>query len=183
MIESYYWKKDLLKYSKQFNPVSKPPRWSERLQVNFEKDVIIAFFMIRKLIESTKLSSQTIEYKAQIFRSPCVKKVNNMNFWDIDELYDLEKEESIAKDVNFLCNQLIHGGATFAYREKDRNWGGIYTCSDFERDKYVYKIPLFEIIKILEIAGNDYPVKITMTYTEPKDESKKSKGDYVVKTN
>ena len=176
MIESYYWKEDLLKYSKQFKPVSKPPRWSERVQVNFEKDVTISFFMIRKLIESTKLSSKTTKYKAQIFRSPCVGKVNNLNFWDIGELYDLEKEESVSKNVNFLCNQLIHGGAMYAYREKDRNWGGIHTCSDFEREKYVYRIPISEIVKILEVAGNDYPETITRTYS-------KSKGDYVVKTN
>jgi len=64
----------------------------------------------------------------------------------------------------------------FAYREKDRNWGGIYTCSDFERQKYVYRIPLSEITKILEIAGNDYPEKNTMTYCE-------LRGDYVIKTN
>lgn len=176
MIESYYWKEDLLAYSKQFKPVSKPPRWTERVQVNFEKDVTISFFMIRKLIESTKFSSKTTKYKAQVFRSPCVGKVNNRNFWDIDELYDLENEQPVSKNVNFLCNQLIHGGAMFAYREKDRNWGGIYTCSDFEREKYVYRIPISEIIKILQVAGNDYPDTITMTYSE-------SKGDYVVKTN
>ncbi len=176
MIESYYWKQDLLKYSKQFKPVSKPERWSERVQVNFEKDIAISLFMIRKLIESTKLSTKTTKYKAQIFRSPCVGKVNNRNFWDIDELYDLDKEESVTKNANFLSNQLIHGGVMFAYREKDRNWGGIYTCSDFERQKYVYRIPVSEIVKILEIAGNDYPETITMKYSE-------SKGDYVVKTN
>ena len=176
MIESYYWKEDLLKYSKQFMPISKPPRWSERLQVNFEKDVTISFFMIRKLIESTKLSSKTTKYKAQIFKSPCVGKVNNSNFWNISELYNLEKEETALKNVNFLCNQLIHGGAMFAYRGENRNWSGIYTCSDFEREKYVYRIPLEEIVRILEIAGNDYPHEISMEYSE-------LKGDYVVKTN
>lgn len=176
MIESYYWKEDLLRYAKRFRPVAKPPRWSEKLQVNFEKDVTVSFFMIRKLIESTKLSSKTTKYKAQIFRSPCVGKANNRNFWDIDKIYNLEKEESVGKNVNFLCNQLIHGGAMFAYREKDRNWGGIYTYSDFERNKYVYRIPLSEIVKILEIAGNDYPDMITMTFD-------RNKNDYVVKTN
>lgn len=138
MIESYYWKEELLKYSKQFKPVSKPARWSEKRHVNFEKDVIISFFMIRKLIESNKLSSEIIKYKAQIFCSPCVGRVNNRNFSDIYDLYDLEKEKPVSKNVNFVCNQLIHGGAMFAYREINRNWGGIYTCSDFERQKYVY---------------------------------------------
>ena len=176
MIESYYWKEDLLNFAKQFKPVSKPPRWSERVQVNFEKDVTISFFMIRKLIESKRFSTKITDYKAEIFRSACVGKVNNMNFWDIDELYDLNNEKSVSKNINFVCNQLIHGGAMFAYREKDRNWGGIYTCSDFERNKYVYRIPLEEIIKIMKIAGNDYVEKVTMTYNE-------DRGDYDIITN
>ncbi|WP_141441350.1 hypothetical protein [Vreelandella titanicae] len=175
MIESCYWKEDLLRSSKKFKPVSKPPRWSEKLQVNFEKEVIISFFMIRKLMESNKLSKSTISYKAQVFRSLCINKVNNRNFWDIMELYELESEQVVSKSIGFICNQLIHGGAIYAYREKDRNWGGIYTCSDFEREKFIYKIPINEIIKILDMAGNDYPGRITMIFSESID-------DYVVNT-
>jgi len=166
MIESYYWKQDLLKYAKQFRYVSKPPRWSERLQVNFEKDVTIAFYMVRKLMECTKLSSKTMKYNAQIYRSPCVQKVNNLNFGDIGELYDLENEEPVYKNVKFVCNQFIHGGAMFAYRESDRNWGGLYTCSNFELNKFVYRIPLDEIRRILKIAGNDYPSRVSLVYNE-----------------
>lgn len=179
MIESYYWKEDLLKYSKQFKPVSKPARWSERKHVSFEKEVIISFFMIRKLIESNKFSPIIKQYKATIFRSPCVAKVNNLNYSSIERLYDMEKEEAVSKNINFLCNQLIHGGAMFAYREKDRNWGGMYTCSDFERQKYIYRIPISEIVMILELAGNDYPKAIIIEYDDDDDESK---HDYKVTT-
>jgi hypothetical protein len=173
MIESCYWKDDLLAYAKSFRPKTKPPRWSEKLQVNFEKDVIIAFFMIRKLIESNKQSSKTKKYKAKVFRSPCVNKVNNLNFYDIAHLYDLKNEETTNKGITFICNQFIHGGATFAYRDKTRSWEAIYTCSDFERDKYVYRIPVSEIISILEIAGNDYADSIVYKYDEVK-------GDYKI---
>lgn len=176
MIESGYWKEDLLDYAKSFKPTSNPSRWSEKLLVNFEKDVTISFFMIRKLIETTKLSSKTTKYKAKIYRYPCIDKVNNRNFSSIERLYDFDKEECTSKNVIFICNQLIHGGAMFAYREKDRNWGGLYTCSDFERQKYVYRIPLNEIITILKIAGNDYPNSISMIYCE-------KKNDYIIETN
>jgi hypothetical protein len=170
MIESRYWKEDLIEYQKKLIPVKKPPRWSEKLQVNFEKDITVSFFMIRKLIECTKLSSKTTNYKAQIFRSPCVGVVNNRNFWNIDELYDLDKEEQSTKKVVFICNQLIHGGAMYAYREEGGSWGGIFTCSDFERQKYVYRIPLAEILEILIIATHDYPETIKMTYSQTKED-------------
>lgn len=101
MIESRYWKEDLIEYHKKLKPVNFPPRWCEKLQVNFEKDVTVSFFMIRKLIECTKLSSKTKNYKASIFRSPCVGVVNNRNFWDIDKLYDTDhccpKQDRIVK--------------------------------------------------------------------------------------
>ncbi len=100
MIESYYWKEDLLKYAKQFKPVSKPPRWSEKLQVNFEKEVTLSFFMIRKLKESVMLSSNTNKYKVKVYRSPCVGKVTNSNFWNIGELYDLNDEKQVSKSVH-----------------------------------------------------------------------------------
>ncbi len=175
MIESVYRKEDLLSCYEKFKPVSKPPRWTERLQVNFEKEVTISFFMIRKLIESTKLSTKTTKYQVHVFRSPCIEKINNRNFWDIGKLYDLEIEETVSKNINFICNQFIHGGAMYAYRKEDRNWGGIYTCSDFERQKYVYRIPINEIINILKIAGDDYPKITSMIY----DESTK---DYFIKS-
>ena len=43
MIESRYWKDDLLTYAKSFRPKANSPRYSVKLQVNFEKDVIWPF--------------------------------------------------------------------------------------------------------------------------------------------
>jgi len=177
MIESSYWKADILKHRKKLKQVGKPKRWSEKLQVNFEKEIIITFFMIRKLLESHKLSSKSKKYKASIYRAPIkIDKVHNLNYWDIDSAYDLVNEEKCKKSINFICNQFIHGGAIYAYRGKNRKWEGIYTCSDFERGKYIYKIPLEEIRNIFKIVGNDYPTKMSYIFSE-------EKGDYIVTTN
>src|SRR3989304_3596050 len=116
MIESCYWKSDLLKHARRLRSVKKPQRWSEKLAVDFEKELIISFFMIRKLFEGHKLSSKS---------------------------------------------------------QKNRNWGGVYVCSDFERRKSIYRIPLAEIRAILNVVGTDYPQEITMTYN-------KKIGDYAV---
>jgi len=182
MIESYYWKADLLRYAKKFQPTAMPPRWSEKRVVNFEKDVVLAFFIIRKLSESNKFSSKTEKHKMNIYRCPNRARVNARNYWNIEENYDLKTETLISKGVNFVCNQFIHGGAIVAYREKNRNWGGLYTCSDFERQKFIYRIPLCEIIDILCIAGNDYPSSISMTY-DPKSEDDPKVDQYKISTN
>lgn len=177
MIESVYWKEDLLEHARRLKPVEKPPRWSERLVVNFEKELIISFFCIRKLIETHKVSNKSKQYRADVFcYAPTGKKITKMNQWDIDDIYDLQNEKRVRKSIVFLSNQLIHSCTLYAYRESDRNWGGVYACSDFERDKTIYRIPVQEIIKIFKLVGNDYPSILKMT--KP-DEG----GDYIVETN
>ncbi|WP_299655358.1 hypothetical protein [uncultured Jannaschia sp.] len=143
--------------------------------VNFEKDVTIALFMVRKLDESGKFSSRIKKHRAAIFRSRSVKTITQMNYRNIEEVYDLTTEEKISKPISFVCNQFIHGGATFAYRREDRNWDGIYTCSDYERAKYIYRVPLSEVVALLELAVIDYPASIRMIFNP-------AKGDYDVET-
>jgi sporulation protein YlmC with PRC-barrel domain len=175
MIESRFWKDDLVRYAKIFKPVANPPYYSEKRQVNFEKDVIVSLFMVRKLGESLKLSSKTLKRNFTLYSSLCQKQVHNMNFWDIGELYDLEVETKEQNNVQFISNQLIHGQAIYAYRDDARNWAGIYTCSDFERNKKIYKIPISTIIEILVTASEDYPTKIDYEYCSKKQ-------DYLVST-
>ena len=176
MFESKYWKEDLLAHAKRLKPVKKPQRWTERRVNNFEKEIIISFFCIRKLFETNKVSSKTKKYKAEVFcYDPTGKRITKLNQWYIDEIYDLQKERRVRKNIVFLANQLIHSCTIFAYRELDRNWGGVYACSDFERDKTIYRIPILEIIKIFELVGTDYPSKFNMTWSE-------EKGDYKLET-
>jgi hypothetical protein len=117
MFESKYWKEDLLAHAKRLNPVKKPPRWTERRVNNFEKETIISFFCIRKLFETNKVSSKTKKYKAEVFcYDPTGKRITKLNQWYIDEIYDLQKERRVRKNIVFLANQLIHSCTIFAYR-------------------------------------------------------------------
>jgi hypothetical protein len=176
MIESKYWKEDILKHSRKLKPCKKPKKWTNKLQVNFEKEIIITFFMIRKLFETNKLSNKSKDYKASIYRVPIKDiNVNNLNYFDLD-LYNYNNEEKCSKSILFICNQFIHGGATYTFRDKKRNWDYIYVCSDFERNKYIYKISIDKIKKIFKIVGKDYPSQINYTYS-------KEKKDYIVTTN
>jgi hypothetical protein len=174
MIESYYWKKDLLDFAKKITPKNNPPRWSEGLQVNFEKDIFICFSIIRKLLDAIKFSAKIANRSIVIFQSPAsTNKIHLLNSWKIYDNYDHKSEKSVKKNVRFVCNQVIHSEVMFAYREKDRNWGGIYTFSDFERSKYLYRIPLSEIIALLKLAGTDHPASMKIEYSN-------KKRDYVI---
>ena len=176
VIESNYWREDIARYARIFRPQKKPPRWSERLVVNFEKDVTLALFMVRRLAEAGRFSSAMTLHKARIFRCAFHGKPHRLIYKDIEELYRLENEEPVSKGVAFVCNQFIHADFTFAYRGDDRNWEGLFTSSDFEKRKFLYKVPLSEIVKILELAVVDYPRNVSWRYDPEKE-------DWIVTTN
>jgi len=175
-IESRYWKTDLSKYAHKFKYRYKfCKRIEEKQQVNFEKDIIISLFMLRVLMERKKCSSKTEQFDVSFFRYPCKSdNVNWLNDWRFEEKYDLDKEEVLIQKPQFLVNQLIHHAALFAYREKGR-WAGVWVAAPNQRRNYLYRIPIFEIIKLLEIAADDYPVTMLSVYDQ-------KKGDYKVFT-
>lgn len=171
MIESRYWKEDLLTHAKRLKPVAKPPRWTERAVVNFEKELVLSFLIVRKLFEEHKVSSKSRDCRVTVYGCPLkVAKVTNRNYVLLDEIYDLKSEKQVLKDIRFVANQFIHSGAMYTYREADRNWGGVYLCSDFERAKMIYKVPVSVIREIFVLVGNDYPSFVLHTYNERKDD-------------
>lgn len=169
VIESRYWREDLARYALEFRPKKKPPRWTEKLVVNFEKDVTVALFMVRRLAEAGKFSSKMKLHRAQIHRCEFHGKPHRLIYKDIHELYSLENEEQVSKDVKFVCNQFIHADFTYAFRSKSRNWEGLYVSSDLENRKYVYKVPVSEIVNILELAVDDYPSRVSRRYDPEKE--------------
>ena len=37
----------------------------------------------------------------------------------------------------FITNQFIHGGVIYPYRDETRNWAGLLTCSDYEKENQI----------------------------------------------
>ncbi len=176
VIESRYWREDLVQYADSFRPKKNPPRFSERLVVNFEKDVTLALFIVRRLAEAGRFSPKIRKHKVKIYK--CKPNVNSGSsnrsiplgpLIDISS-YQTEYEEKIHKDVIFVCNQFIHANYTFSYRGNDRNWQGLYTTSYFERNKGIYRVPLQEIVKLLDLAIIDYPTEVRVRFDTKKDD-------------
>ncbi|WHN65957.1 hypothetical protein [Cysteiniphilum sp. QT6929] len=142
MIESFYWKQDLLSLIKKIEPKKSPRRWSEKLQVCIEKELILSLFIIRKLIEVNRVSSITKTEKYHIYQAPAITDINNLNYQNIEQNYDYKQRKKVLKDVKFICNQFIHSKLVWAYRDTNRNWSGVITCSDFEIAKFIYDIPI-----------------------------------------
>ncbi|MBL1148332.1 MAG: hypothetical protein HND56_07905 [Pseudomonadota bacterium] len=169
VIESRFWKEDLLCHARCLKPVKNPPRWSEKRVVNFEKDLVVSFLKIRMLLEAdTKLSSQSRNYRIPLYFSPVLKgvKVHKRNRFELEEIYELDGELLQLKSLAFVANQFIHQCTMFALRSEDRNWESVYVCSDKERDKGIYRILISEIRKALTVVGHDYPTSHSCEWDE-----------------
>jgi hypothetical protein len=167
MIESYYWKQDLLAHASRLTPVQRPGRWSERAVVNFEKELMISFFMIRALLERGKVSSRSRNYQVPLGRSPWNgKQITVLNHWLIGDLYRWENEEASHVSIAFLSNQFVHSRAIFTMRDKTRNWSEVLLCSDFEARKAIYRVSVQEIQKVFRLVGSDYVRRSSLVYDE-----------------
>ena len=157
MIESRYWKEDLLAHARRLKPVKTPPRWSERAVVNFEKELMISFFMVRAMLKRRKTSAKSRDYQVPVRRAPWNgKPVTQLNFWDIDELYHFTNEVETRVSLPFLANQFVHSKVIYAGRDRTRNWSEVLLCSDYEARKAIYRVSIVEIRKIFLMVGTDY---------------------------
>jgi len=176
-MESFYWKEYLAETATDIQRVAQPKRLTQRRYEIVERNIIISFFLLRRLIEFHKVSSKIREYRFKIFSWRSTGKLPTLlNNHKIDELYDLSIERAHTKKVIYVCNQLIHSYTSTMIVDETRNWDSILTVSDYDRKDCIWRIPINSIVDILKIASKDYPYSVRYTLN-------KKTGDYDVKTN
>jgi hypothetical protein len=156
MIESSYWKQKLLKAAIAFEQRVRQRIWSVRSIVLFERELVIAFFCIRKLIEANKLTDECEEQKIQVRSFPNRGgRTDLMSLVQLDNVYDLL--EGTPKDVSigFVSNQLIHSYFIFPAFSRRRRLAGVWVTSDFERYKALYRIPIAPLVKAIRRVADD----------------------------
>lgn len=164
MIESIYWKEELTRIAKTIQPVVKPKRWTERAACIVERDVMIGFFIVRRMIELKKVSSKIAKMRLEVFSSPVTKKITWINSHKLDENYDWKAEKTEYKPTLYICNQFIHAYFSFVLRGLDRNWADMIIVSDFDRNKTVWRIACATISDLFEAASKDRPTKTEITF-------------------
>jgi hypothetical protein len=129
MIESCYWKEELYRIAKTIRPLKIPARWSERAHCIVERDLMLGFFIVRRLIELHKVSSATRDLVIRVFSCPARgKHVHRMNNHHLDELYDFGKEKHETKKPHFLSNQFIHAYTSFVSRDETPELESSFCC-------------------------------------------------------
>jgi hypothetical protein len=172
MIESCYWKEELKRVASLLRPVAKPCRWTERRHCVVERDIMIGFFIVRRLIELTKVSQKVRDFRMDVYSAPNRgKRVTLLNRGDVDELYDIANERKETKKPLYLSNQFIHAYTSFVARDDTRNCESMFVVSDFNRNDCIWRVPISAIRALFDLAAQDYVYSASFTYNA-------DKGDY-----
>ena len=169
MIESIYWKEYLGQIAKSLRQMSRPPRRTERTCAIVERDITVGFFIVRRLIELNKVSSRTTKRHITCFSYQSTgKSVTALNHTDLERLYDLRQEASHRKAPAYVANQFIHARTCFLLRDQSRNWSDCLVVSDYDKDDFIWRIPVAEIKVLFELAAGDFPNKVEASFNTKK---------------
>lgn len=190
--ESIYWKNELLDISNKLQNKTNIIKWTNSDNADFEKQIMIGFYIIRKLIESKKLTNKIISTNLKGFKYPNNgKKLNWMNNHKFIEFYSFDKKNKTKFDLQFLINLFIHSYifkvilnfndinvrkkiesdiqiSDNEYYELDKKNEksiiGIWVNSDSQKDDFLYEIELEKIIYLFNKVGNCNITKRSMFY-------------------
>jgi hypothetical protein len=153
--ESSDWKEPLLKTANYLRRVRFSDNTSEKTLVRIEKEVLIGFYSVRKLLDTFKVSDSTkaLKFKVTYFKN--IKKITYHNWHHIDELYDLSKADYEVRKIRNICDLFIH---SYIYMPSgDFKITGFYVTSDLTKDKKCYFISIDILLSIFRTVGRDYP--------------------------
>lgn len=196
--ESYYWKKELLKISKSIKKrIQYNKEWNDKKYAEFEKEIMFGFYIIRKLLEAKKLTSDfdSLKLKCEVFPNNG-KKLTLMNYHRFDENYDLEKPTIEKRELRFFINQFVHsyifspiisvtdkeveakvneGKLTEdeiieIHENADKELSGIFFNSDNNKNELIFKITIKTVRKLFKKVGKCNITRIELKYNERKED-------------
>lgn len=156
MIDSVIWKDKLKQDSRTLKKRFNQKRWSFRSFVLFERELILTFFSIRRLIESGKVTDQIAHKKYKCKTYPNFGMVvDEISKYDLEENFDFEAEEEKYLSLKFLTNQFIHAYVIYPDFSDNGEVLGVLLCSDWEKHNSLIQVKTEDAISILEDLIND----------------------------
>lgn len=155
IFESQYWKEPLLESARWLSKLRLSEGSRESTYVRLEKELMIGFYSVRKLIETIKVSDSTKDIKFNIEWHKNIKNVDWLNHAFLHENYDLTKSCKEQRDIEFICNLFVHSYVFVVSGNGPLE--GVFVSTDRQKNKRVYFVSLKNIVQIFRVVGRDYP--------------------------
>ncbi len=165
--ESAYWKVELFRHARRIRRRQSVKKWVERSTAGLEKDLMIGFYSIRKLIEAHKVSDEIRDRPLHLRGYPWTGSVVTfMNVDKIDKKYDLDHPVHVTKPVSWIADQMIHSFAFLPVFDEDRRLNEVLFNSDQTRRQHLYSFAIDEIIALFEEIGANDPASMQCQFNE-----------------
>jgi hypothetical protein len=172
--ESAYWKEELFRHARRIRQRKVLKRWSDRSSAGLEKDLMIGFYSIRKLVEAHKVSDEIRDRSIRLQGFPWTGSPVNFVNWDrIDQKYDLDHPVALAKPSIWIANQVIHSFVFMPSFDSEGRLDSILFNSDRTRREYLFAMRVDQIVDLFEEIGANDPASMQCKLNE-------ANGDYDV---
>jgi hypothetical protein len=165
MMESRYWKTELLKSARTIEKKQRFERWSEKQHCLFEREIMLAMFCARCLIERDKITDAIVKKRFSIKAYPKnpVGPTTKTNRYALDVLFDFGRVALRSLTLIDLCNQIIHSYVIMPIRS-GRSFAELFVCSEFQKDRFLYVVPIQLLTEQLYLLGSCYPKSVRMNF-------------------
>ncbi|PHS78223.1 MAG: hypothetical protein COB59_08270 [Rhodospirillaceae bacterium] len=171
--ESYPWKDNLLNDAKKIDEECKKKEDTEERYILLEKTVFLSAFVMRKLLDSRKLSSAFDDEMISCIKYP--SKPDDPAFKrpreDIlsDRLYDFENPIKDSLSLRKLLGIIVHSLVFTITTNADESVEGFIINSDINRLKGLWFIDFKVFINLMKKIGDDYPAQMLEVFNISKN--------------
>lgn len=164
--ESSVWKEEMQKELGEFNCYleSKPDFEDDYFNLRVEKFIFVIAFIIRKLIESNKISDELLanEYPAYKYKKiENERSIDFLNYHHVDEFYELACQEGCKFKIREMCNLFIHSFVfMLSFDEEFKNFTGVLINSDRSKNSWLYEIDFEIFVEVINDVINDNIVSV-----------------------
>lgn len=172
--ESYPWKQDLIRRKNlilKYNTSEYFHKNYDHTYVIIEKAIFYSAFIIRKLIDcGGKLSNEADKYSLNVFSIRPLKRIDRLHRWPEDDSHDWHNEKKLSVSGKKLCNSLMHSFLFFIEFNESNVAESFSVSSDYDKNKFLYRVPLHEWIKYINFIATDNIAQLEIRYTSKYDD-------------
>jgi len=155
--DSYPWKSELVKIRKYLERnymYDMEGNVNDLKRFYFEKNLFYSAFIIRKLIESDRMSDYIDNMNIKVKAYKPKRHVNRINCFMDNDMYNLEEYTKITLPIKEITNFLIHSYVFDICINDDLKVKSFFVSSDYDRNKNLYEIQMKDCYNVLNINVN-----------------------------
>ncbi|TNB71604.1 hypothetical protein FHJ30_13025 [Arthrobacter sp. BB-1] len=176
--DSVPWRYELNRIAGRLERKTRQKHWTERSSFRTEKDLMMAGYAIRRLLEARKVSDSLAAKQIAIVRHPRIGPVPDVyNRHEIDIIYDLTNPIRDQVTLTHLANQIIHSYVLVISCDENETpfegpdgvevegtylFNGFFLASEKERLKHAYFIDASTLIDLCRAIASEDVVGVDM---------------------